>query len=392
MFKQTSAVIGINLRNLPQRMWLSAVVVIGIAVAVAVLVSVLAMAAGFHRTVANTGRADRAIVLRGGSISELGSTLSRDNALTILDAPGVRKDAAGKPIGSAEIVAIVNLPSKSTGSKANVTVRGVGPQLLALRPEIKLVAGRMFRPAVRELIVGVGAAAQFRGLDVGSHIAFRDADWTVVGQFSSAGDAHESEMLGDSETVLSAFRRALFQDVSVLLDSPESFAAFKDALTTNPTLSVDVKRETEYYAEQSKQLSKLLFFIAYFIGGIMALGAVFGALNTMYTAVSTRTLEIATLRAIGFGAGAVVASVLAEALLLGLLGGVIGALLSWLSLNGNTVNTLGGNFTQVVFKLTVTPSLLISGTIWAGAIGMVGGLFPALRAARLPIADALRSS
>ncbi|MFO1465271.1 MAG: ABC transporter permease [Steroidobacteraceae bacterium] len=388
---QVAAVTVNNLRSLPQRWSLSAVIVIGIAVTVAVLVSVLAMATGFGRTLANTGRADRALVLRGGSQSELASTLSRDNALTILDAHGVRKGAAGKPIASAEMVAMLNLRQKNTGTKANVALRGVGPQGFELRPEIHIVAGRMFRPAVRELIVGRSAQMQFEGLDLGQRLTFHDGEWTIVGVFDSGGDSHESEMMADAETVLSAYRRNLFQSVTVQLDSAAGFDAFKDQLTTNPTLSVDVKRETGYYAEQSRQLSKLLFFVAYIVGGIMALGAVFGALNTLYSAVAARSLEIATLRAIGFGPLPVVVSVFAESLLLSLIGGCLGAAIAWVFFNGNSVNTLGSNFTQVVFRLTVTPALAMSGVVMACIVGLVGGLFPAIRAARLPIAQALRA-
>lgn len=391
MFKQTTAITAMNLRSIPLRLGTSWVIVIGIAVTVAVLVSVLAMVAGFSKTLANTGRPDRAIVLRGGSNAELSSTISRENTINIMDAPGVKKNADGKPIASAEMVAVVALPQRSTGTDANVTVRGVGPQAFELRPEIHLIAGRMFQPAVRELIVGRSALQQFKGVDIGSHISFRNTDWTVVGEFESNGDAHESELMGDIETVLSAFRRNLFQSVTVLLDSPQAFDHFKDQLTTDPTLTVDVKREPDYYREQSQQLNKLLNFLAYFVGGIMAVGAVFGALNTMYSAVSARALEIATLRAIGFGSAAVVVSVLAEALLLSLLGGAIGATAAWLFFNGNTVNTLGSNFTQVVFHLTVTPQLLASGIVWAVMIGVLGGLFPAIRAARLPVATALRA-
>ncbi|MDB5986943.1 MAG: transporter permease [Nevskia sp.] len=391
MFKQTSAVTAMNLRAIPQRLGTSSVIVIGIAGVVAVLVSVLAMAVGFHKTVSNTGRPDRAIVLRGGSQAEINSSISRDNALTVLDAPGVKKDANGKPIGSAEIVTIVNLPKISDGSDSNVTLRGVGPQAFALRPELKLIEGRIFQPAVRELIAGKSAAKQFRGLTLGSKLSFRESDWTVVGIYDTDGDAHESELMADSETVLSAFRRIGFQSITVLLDAPATFDTFKDSLTTNPTLTVDVKREPEYYAEQSKQLTKLLNFLGFFVGGIMAVGAMFGALNTMYSAVSARSLEIATLRAIGFGALPVVISVFVEALLLSLLGGVIGAALAWVFFNGNTVNTLGANFSQVVFRLTVSPALLISGIVLACLIGIAGGLFPAIRAARLPVATALRA-
>jgi putative ABC transport system permease protein len=391
MFEQIAAVTSMNLRNVPQRAGISSVIVIGIAVTVAVLVSVLAMQAGFRKTLANTGRPDRAIVLRGGSDAELSSTISRDNALTILDAPGIRKDADGKPIASADAVVIVNRPLRSTGTDANVVLRGVSAKVFALRPEIHIVAGRTFRPGLHEMIVGKSAVAQFKGLDLGSRMAFRDSDWTVVGVYESNGDAHESEMMADAETVLSAYRRNLFQSVTVMLDSPAAFDKFKASLTTNPTLSVDVKREPDYYAAQSKQLTKLLNFLAVVVGGIMALGAVFGTLNTMYSAVSTRGLEIATLRAIGFSAAPVVISVLAEALMLALVGGAIGAALAWLFFNGNTVNTLGANFSQVVFHLTVSGALLAQGVVWACVIGVIGGLFPALRAARLPVADALRA-
>ena len=392
MFKQMAAITSMNLRAIPQRMGTSWVIVIGIAVTVAVLVSVLAMVAGFSKTLSSTGRADRVIVLRGGSVAELSSTISRDNTINIMDAPGVKKDADGKPIASAEMVAVVALPLKKTGTAANLTVRGIGPKAAVLRPEIHLVAGRMFQPAVRELIVGRSAEAQFQGVGIGSHITVRNSEWTVVGEFESGGDAHESELMGDIETVLSAFRRNLFQSVTVMLDSPEAFAQYKDKLTTDPTLTVDVQREPDYYAAQSKQLNKLLNFLAFGVGGIMAIGAIFGALNTMYSAVSARSLEIATLRAIGFGAGAVVVSVFVEALLLSLVGGLIGAAAAWLFFNGNTVNTLGANFTQVVFHLTVTPHLLVSGIIWACVIGVLGGLFPAIRAARLPVATALRAA
>jgi putative ABC transport system permease protein len=391
VLRQIRAVTWMNLASIPQRFGTSSVIVIGIAGVVAVLISVLAMATGFKRTILATGRDDRAIVLRGGSDSELASTLAREATLTIMDAPGIRKDAAGKPIASAEAVVVVDMPKKSNDSGANVTIRGVGPEGMALRPEIQLIAGRMFQRGLRELIVGSGAQAQFKGLDVGSHIALRGSDWTIVGAFVSNGDSHESELLADGETVLSAYRRNLYQSVVVLLDSKDSFATFKSSLTTNPQLSVDAMREHDYYAQQSQRMSSVLSFIAYFVGGIMAVGALFGALNTMYSAVSVRSREIATLRAIGFGASAVVLSVLIEALLLSVIGALLGAALAWMFFNGNVVSTLGSNFTQVVFRLAVGPSLVVLGIVWACVIGLVGGLFPAIRAARLPVATALRA-
>lgn len=390
--KQIGAVSSMSLVSLPQRLGASSVIVIGIAGVVAVMISVLAMATGFKKTVAATGRDDRALVLRGGSDSELSSTLSRESTLTILDGPGVRHNAEGEAIGSPEAVVIVDLPRKGDDSASNVTVRGVGPQALTIRPQIHIVQGRVFRPGLNELIVGNGALQQFKGLDVGQHIELRGTDWTIVGVFESGGDSHESELLADGETVLSAYRRNLYQSVIVQLESAAVFDAFKKALTSNPQLSVDVKRERDYFAEQSERLSKVLSFIAYVVGGIMAVGALFGALNSMYSAVSTRSQEIATLRAIGFGSTPVVISVMLEALLLALLGALIGAGLAWAFFNGNAVSTLGANFTQVVFKLTVTPELIVLGIIWACAIGVIGGLFPAIRAARLPVATALRAT
>ena len=286
---------------------------------------------------------------------------------------------------------MVSLPKKGETTAANVALRGVGPQEFVLRPETKIIAGRTFQPALRELIVGRAAHDQFQGLDIGSHVDIRGTEWTVVGVFENGGDTHESELVADVETVQAAYRRDGFQSATLLIETPDSFNTLKDALTTNPTLSVDVLREPEYYAQQSKQLGKLLFFVSYVVGGIMAVGALFGALNTMYAAVSARGLEIATLRAIGFGATPVVISVLVEALALAAAGGFIGAGLAWVMFDGNVVSTLGGNFTQVVFALTVTPGLLLTGIIWACMVGILGGLFPAVRVARLPVAVALQA-
>ena len=340
---------------------------------------------------AHAGRADRAIVLRGGSDTELSSTLTREAVRTILDAPGIRRDVHGQAVASVEAVMILSRPLRSGGTTANVTLRGVGPKALELRPEIRLINGRWIEPGLHELVVGRAAQRQFAGLELGSHINLRDTDWTVVGVFASDGDAHESEILADAETVLATYRRNLFQSVTVQLVSPAAFAAFKDALTSNPQLSVEAHRETEYLAKLSASLTKVMGMIASVVGSIMAIGAVFGALNTMYAAVSARAREMATLRAIGFGGLPIVLSVLVEALCLSLLGGLVGAMLSWLFFNGHGVNALGGNFAQLVFRLTVTPGLMIQGILWAVAIGLIGGLLPALRAAHVPIAEALRA-
>ncbi len=391
MIKQALAVTALNLKTLPRRFWSSLVIVLGVAGVVGVVVSVLAMVTGLTAAMEHAGRADRAIILRGGSDTEMASTLGRDAAITILDAPGIRHDAAGQAIGSAEVVMVLNRPMRSGGTDANVTLRGIGPRALALRPELHLVAGRWFQPGLHELVVGRAAQQQFAGLDLGSHITLRETEWTVVGVFASGSDAHESEVLADAESVLGAYRRNLFQSVTVQLESPAAFSTLKDALTTNPQLSVEVYRETDYLAKLSQNLTKVMNVIAGVVGSIMAIGAVFGALNTMYSAVSARTVEIATLRAIGFAGTPVVASVLVESLGLSALGGILGAACAWLFFNGEGVNALGGNFAQLVFRLTVTPQLMIQGVVWALAIGFVGGLFPALRAARLPIIEALRA-
>jgi putative ABC transport system permease protein len=392
MFKQLIAAISMSLQTLPQRIGASSVIVIGIAGVVAVLVSVLAMGAGFRHTLADSGRADRAIILRGGSDAELNSNLTRADVDTISNAPGLARDSEGKAVLSSELVTVVNIPKIDTGTDANITLRGVGLQLAKVRPELKVVDGRMFQPAVRELIAGAGAAKQFRGLTVGSVLHLRSADWTVTGMFTSNGDVHESELLADVDTVGSSLERNGYSSAVALLASAAEFTRFKDALTSDPQLKVDVQREPEYYAAQSKALTRAINFVGNTVAVIMAIGAMFGALNSMYSAVAARGLEIATLRAIGFGAVPVLLSVMIEALLLSLLGGVIGAALAWLFFNGHTVSTLGGAFAQVVFQLTVTRALIITGIAWACVIGLLGGFFPALRAARLPVAEALRAA
>lgn len=387
---QIAAISLMNLRNLWQRFWSSLVIVIGVAGVVAVLVSVLAMAFGFRATVAGTGRADRAIILRGAATSELESFIARAAAVTLRDGPGIKKDGEGRPIASPEMLVMVNLSKKGQSEAANVALRGVGEAAFALRPELKIVEGRAFEPSVYEAIVGTSAHAQFQGLDVGNRINIRGTEWTIVGVFTSNGDTHESEIMADVETISSAYRRPGYQAMSVMLESSQAFDTLKTWVSGNPTLGLDVRREPDYYAAQSRQLSQILFFIAYFVGGIMAVGALFGALNTMYSAVAARTVEIATLRAIGFGSAAVIVSVLLEALLLALAGGAVGALLGWVFFNGNAISTLGANFTQVVFPLTVSAPVLTTGIAWALAVGALGGLLPAARAARLPVAVALQ--
>lgn len=392
MFKQLFAVSLMSLKTLPQRLGASSVIVVGIAGVVAVLVSVLAMAAGFRHTLADTGRPDRVIVLRGGSDAELNSNLTRADIDTIANAPGLARDAQGRAVLSSELITVVNIPKIDTGSDANVTLRGVGLRLTEVRPEIRIVEGRMFRPAVRELIAGAGASRQFRGLTSGSVLHFRNADWTVTGVFTSHGDIHESELLADVDTVASSIERNGYSSAVGLLADAAAFDRFKDSLTTDPRLRVDVEREPAYYAAQSRPLTELITIVGNTVAVIMAIGAMFGALNTMYSAVDARSLEIATLRAIGFGALPVLASVMIESVALALLGGILGGALAWMLFNGHSVATLGGAFAQVVFQLAVSRALLLEGILWACAIGVLGGLFPALRAARLPVAEALRAA
>lgn len=388
--KQIASVTLMNLRSVPQRLGASSVIVIGIAGVVGVLVSILTMVGGLSQMMNSTARADRAIVVSTGASFETLSNITREATETIMDAPGVKHGVDGKPLVSAETLAIVRLPLKRDGDSGNVALRGVGERGMAVHPEIHLVEGRLFGSAVREVIVGRTLTRQFRDIAVGKRLSLRGAEWAVVGIFDSHGDPHEAEMITGAETLQSAFERTTFQSVVALLDSADAFAEFKGALTANPALAVDAMRETDYFRQQSQAFSTLLSVVAYLIGGIMAVGAVFGALNAMYSAVSTRTVEIATLRVLGFGALAVIVSVFAEALLLALVGGVIGGCVAWLLFNGHAVSTNGGGLTQLSVPLAVNLKLIGVGVLWACIIGMVGAAFPAIRAARAPLAAALR--
>jgi putative ABC transport system permease protein len=387
--RQTLAMTRVGLATVPQRIGATSVVVVGIAGVVGVLVALLAMAQGFEATLKSAGNEETAIVLRAGANAELSSGLDRAATILIAQAPGIRHDAHDVPIASAEVVVVSNVPKRSTGTDANVEVRGVGAQVWKLRPEVRIVSGRRFEPGLRELIVGKGALAQFRGLETGSTVQLNGQAWKVTGIFAS-GDSHESEIWGDAESVAAAYRRKGFQSVSVRLRTTDAFETFKAALTGDPRLRVDVETTRAYYSKQSQRLTRVIRVIGLGVSVIMALGAVFGALNTMYAAVAARTREIATLRALGFSSLPVVVSVMLETMLLALAGGVLGAGIAWAVFNGYTVSTLGANFSQVVFRFQVTPELLLRGLQWALAIGFVGGLFPALRASNLPVTQALR--
>jgi putative ABC transport system permease protein len=391
MWKQIVTVTAMNLRSLPERLAASLVVVIGIAGVVGVLVSVLGMATGLSRAFATTGDPSRAIVLHKAATSEGLSNISFDWVGPIEDGPGVLRGSNGEIAASPEYVVAVTLPKRSDGAEAGATMRGIGAAALLVHPEWRIVAGRMFRPGLREVIVGSAAAAEFSGLDVGRPVELGGNLWTVVGRFTSGGDSHESEILADAHTLTSAFSWGAYSSITVRLNSPASFERYRRALLANSSLDIDVMREQDYYGGQAQQITGLMYLLSTVVAAIMAIGAVFTALNTLYAAVAARTAEIATLRAIGFGASGVVISVLAEALLLSLLGAVLGAAVAWALFNGNALSTGGGEFdSQVAFRLLVGPSLVGIGIAWACAIGLLGGLLPAIRAARLPVAVALR--
>ncbi len=387
--RQAWSVTTVGIATIPQRLGSSSVIIVGIAGVVGVLVALLAMAEGFRQTLAQTGDAETAIVMRGGATAELSSGVSRDDATLIEQLPGILKDAQGKAIASPELVVVANIPKKGNATDANVEIRGVGEQAFALRPNVKIISGKKFGQGLRELIVGKGALAQFVGLDPGSTINLGNQQWTITGAFES-GDAHDSELWGDVEIVSATYRRQGYQSVTVRLTSPDALDQLKAGIAADPRLKVDAKTTNDYYSAQSENLTKVIRVIGIVIGVIMGIGAVFGALNTMYAAVATRAREIATLRAIGFRGLPVVVSVLLETMLLAFAGGLLGAFVAWLIFNNYTVSTLGQNFSQVVFAFKVSPALVWNGLKWALAIGFIGGLFPALRAARLPVTTALR--
>ena len=388
--RQAWSVTELGIATVPQRIGAASVVVVGIAGVVGVLVALLAMAQGFEATLKATGSDDTAIVLRSGSQTELNSALDHDTTVAVSDEPQVMHDAHGQPLASPELVVIASLPKKSTGLDANVEVRGIGEEAWQVRPRARIIAGRRFTPGLRELIVGKSAAQEFERMAIGSKLNVGGQPWTVVGEFDT-GDELNSELWGDVEVVASAYRRGNSRNsVIVRLKSPGDLNAYKAALASDPRFKVDALTTRDYYSRQSERLTKFLSLLGKIVATIMAVGAVFGALNTMYAAVATRTREIATLRAIGFRGGPVVVSVLIETLLLALAGGVIGALAAWALFDHYTASTMGSGFSQVVFDFRVTPQLLISGLKWALAIGIVGGLFPAVRAARMPVTEGLR--
>lgn len=388
---QITAITSMNLRNVSERLTSSLVALVGIAGVVMVLIGVLSISAGFRAVLTLSGARDVAIVLRSGATDEMGSGLTQEQTRIIADAKDIARDAQGS-IASPELYVIVDIPLKRTVTAANVPLRGVGPQAPQLRQNFRIVEGRNFTPGTFEIIAGRGASQQFAGLTVGNKLRWGTTDWSVVGIFEDRGSVAESEVWTDATVLQGAYNRGTtFQSMRVKLTSPEAFRAFEGALVKDPRLNVRMFTERDYYERQSRTLIAMVSTIGATIAVLMGLGAVFAALNTMYSAVSTRTREIATLRALGFSASPVVISVLTEALLIGLAGGVIGALVSYFAFNGVRASTMNmTTFSQITFAFTVTPTVLVLGVTYALILGFVGGLLPSLRAARLPITTGLR--
>lgn len=380
-----------NVRSVRARWTSTIVAVLGIAGTVGVFVAMLSLARGFKATLVASGSPDNALVMRAGSSSEMMGGITLDSIKVIQDAPGVARGANG-PLITQDVVGVMPIPLISTGTDANVQIRGVSPNVLEIRKFVKMSQGRMFNPGMSEIVVGKNASKTYKGLTVGNKIDMAGGHWEVVGVFDAGGSAFDSEIWTDSRVLNDILKRPsnIFQSATVHLESPSSFQALKDSLTSDPRLNVDVTREIDYYAKQSTTMTTLITVLGGFVAAIMAIGAVFGALNTMYSAVAERGREIATMRALGFNASSVVFSFLVEALLISFIGGVIGCLVV-LPLNGLTTSTMNfQTFSNLAFAFKITPELLVKGVIFALVMGIVGGLLPAVRAATLPVATALR--
>ena len=380
-----------NVRNLAVRRVSTILTALGIGLVAWVFIFTLALAGGFQSALTTTGSAQNVMVIRKGSTSELMSIVSREAAGAVLSQEEVARATDGTPLAAAELMVVWNLPRKS-GTTTNVVVRGVSPKSLALRPKIRLVQGRMYRPGLDEVVVGSMVAQRFQNCSVGDRLKLAGREWTVVGVLDAGGAAYDSEIWGDVELFMPVFDRPVFQSMTLRLRDPSQFPALKKRLEADPRLSVEVEREDRFYAAQSGMLATLLRGLGFFVTSIMSLGAVFGALNTMYAAVASRTKEIGALRAIGFSRGAVLTSVLVESVLLALLGGVVGCLLA-IPVRTFTTGTMSfATFSELAFRFQVTPGMMLAGLVFSAAMGLVGGFFPARRAATMPIVEALRQA
>jgi putative ABC transport system permease protein len=381
-----------NFRSVKAR-WTSAIVaVLGIAGTVGVFVAMLSLARGFRATLVASGSVDNAIVMRAGATSEMMSGIGLDSVKILQDEPGVAR-VNGEPLVTSEVVVVAPFPLRSTGTDANVQVRGVSPNVLTVRRNVKIIQGHMFRPGLSELVVGRNATASYSGLTVGNKVRFGGGEWTVAGIFDAGGSAFDSEVWCDARVLDDVYKRPnnVFQSATVHLASPDAFQGFKDAATKDPRLSVDVSREIDYYAKQSETMTRLITVLGGLVAAVMAIGAIFGALNTMYSAVAERAREIAVMRALGFGAIAVVFSFLIEAVLISFVGGALGCA-AVLPLNGLTTGAMNWQtFSHLAFAFKITPGLLVGGVIFALGMGVAGGLLPAIHAALRPVASALRS-
>jgi putative ABC transport system permease protein len=388
---QIGAVALLSLRTIPKRLGSSAVAVIGIAGVVIVFVAVLSMAEGFSTAMRSAGAPDRVLVMRSGADTEMTSGLGGPEVDIIKQAPGIRRENQ-RALASAELFVLIDLPKRSTGTPANVPMRGIEPDTLQVRDEARLVQGRMLQFGTNEIIAGRAAVRQFDGLSLGAQVVSGQVTWTVVGVFESGGSVSETELWADARVLQGAYRRGnSYQSLLARLESPASYEMFKDWLTSNPQVNVSVRPEAEYYAAQSTTLTSLIRTVGFGIAVLMGIGAVFGAILTMYTAVATRTREIATLRALGFNTSSVLVSVLAESLALAAIGGALGGVAAYAGFNGYQTSTINfQTFSQVAFAFAVTPALLVQGVTYALVMGIIGGLMPAIRAARLPVASALR--
>lgn len=381
-----------NVRSLGARWTSTVVAVLGIAGTVGVFVAMLSLARGFEATLMASGSERNAIVRRAGATSEMDSSVMLEQVRVVEDAPGVVREGGAGPLVSPEVVVIASFPLKGRGTEGNAQVRGVSLKALAVRPTVKIVAGRAFQPGLSELLVGRNVSAAYEGLELGRTVKFGGGTWTVVGVFDSGGTAYDSELWCDYSVLRQVYQRPLnmFQSATARLTSPEALTGFKDALTSDPRVTVQIDREIDYYAKQSRQLTTLITVLGSIVAVVMGIGAVFGALNTMYSAVSERSREIATLRALGFGSGSVVTSFVLEALFIALVGGLLGCVVV-LPLNGLTTGTINWQtFSHLAFAFRVTPDLLAMGIAFALMMGLIGGVPPAVRAARAPIAFALR--
>jgi len=382
-----------NVRSVSARWTSTIVAVLGIAGTVGVFVAMLSLARGFKATLVASGSAGNVLALRAGSPTEMMGGITLDSVKNIQDKPGVARDAKGAPLVTQEVVGVMPFPLVSTGTDANVQVRGVSPNVLDIRTFVKVDQGRMFKPGLSELVVGKNAATTYKGLKLNNTVDFGGGHWTVVGIFDAGGSAFDSEVWCDSKILNEVLKRPdnIFQSATIHLTSPSAFQEFKDAVTKDPQLNLDVTTEVDYYAKQSTTMTTLIKVLGGLVAAIMAIGAIFGALNTMYSAVAERGREIATMRAVGFGGGSVVFSFLIEALLISIVGGVLGCL-AVLPLNGYTTQTLNfQTFSSLAFAFKITFDLLVWGVVFAAVMGVLGGLPPAIRAASRPVASTLRA-